>query len=97
MNTRMKLHFNHHQLWLTCNQPFFSVLLLPSNNVMKVVQLCPTPRDPRDYTVHGSLHEIIRKWEPFPSSGHLPNPGIEPRSPTLQADSLPAEPPGKPI
>ena len=28
--------------------------------------------------------------------GNLPNPGIEPRSPTLQADSLPAEPPGKP-
>ena len=34
---------------------------------------------------------------PFPSPGDLPNPGIEPRSPTLQADSLPAEPPGKPI
>ena len=33
--------------------------------------------------------------QPFPSSGDLPNPGIEPRSPTLQADSLPAEPPGK--
>ena len=28
--------------------------------------------------------------------GNLPNPGIEPRSPALQADSLPAEPPGKP-
>ena len=29
---------------------------------------------------------------PFPSQGDLPNPGIEPRSPALQADSLPAEP-----
>ena len=29
--------------------------------------------------------------------GVLPNPGIEPRSPTLQADSLPCKPPGKPI
>ena len=28
---------------------------------------------------------------PFPSQGDLPNPGIEPRSPALQADSLPAE------
>ena len=28
--------------------------------------------------------------------GHLPNPGIKPRSPTLQVDSLPAEPQGKP-
>ena len=34
---------------------------------------------------------------PCPPSGDLPNPGIEPRSPTLQADSLLSEPPGKPI
>ena len=33
----------------------------------------------------------------FPSPGHLPHPGIEPRSPALQEDSLPAEPPAKPI
>ena len=33
---------------------------------------------------------------PFPSPGDLPNPGIEPRSPALQVDSLPSEPPGKP-
>ena len=33
---------------------------------------------------------------PFPSPGDLPNPGIEPGSPALQADSLPAEPPRKP-
>ena len=33
---------------------------------------------------------------PFPSSGDLPNPGIEPRSPTLQVDYLPAKPQEKP-
>ena len=36
---------------------------------------------------------------PFPTPGHLPDPGIEPRSPVspeLQADSLPTEPTGKP-
>jgi len=33
---------------------------------------------------------------PFPSPGDLPDPGIEPRSPTLQADALLSEPPGKP-
>ena len=33
---------------------------------------------------------------PFPSPGHLPNPGIEPRSPVLQIDSLPPELLGKP-
>ena len=32
---------------------------------------------------------------PFPPPGDLPNPGMEPRSPALQADSLPTEPPGK--
>ena len=32
---------------------------------------------------------------PFPSPGDLPDPGIEPTSPALQADSLPSEPPGK--
>ena len=34
--------------------------------------------------------------QPYPSPGDLPNPGIEARSPTLQAESLSAEPPGKP-
>ena len=33
---------------------------------------------------------------PFPFPGDLPDPGIEPWSPALQADSLPPEPPGKP-
>ena len=33
---------------------------------------------------------------PFPSPGDLTKPGIEPRSPTLQVDSLPTEPQGKP-
>jgi len=34
---------------------------------------------------------------PFPSPGDLPDPGIEPVSPALQADSLLSEPPGKPL
>ena len=33
---------------------------------------------------------------PFPSPGDLPDPGTEPRSPTLQADALTSEQPGKP-
>ena len=32
---------------------------------------------------------------PFPSPGDLPDPGIEPRSPALEADALTSEPPGK--
>jgi len=33
---------------------------------------------------------------PFPPPGDLPDPGIEPRTPTLHADALTSEPPGKP-
>ena len=43
-----------------------------------------------------SRPEYCSGW-PFPSPGGLPNPGIESRSPTLWADSLPADPQGKPI
>jgi len=45
-------------------------------------------------------HGLYSPWnspgQPFPSPGKLPNPGIKPRSLTLQAGSLPTEPPGKP-
>ena len=41
-----------------------------------------------------SRQEYWSRW-PFPSPGGLLNPGIEPKSPTLQADSLLSEPPGK--
>ena len=34
---------------------------------------------------------------PFPSPGDLPDPGIKPRSPALQADAFPSAPPGKPV
>ena len=39
----------------------------------------------------------LEHWsgQPMPSAGDLPNPAIKPRSPTLQADSLPSEPQGK--
>ena len=40
-----------------------------------------------------SSSQVYQRGLLFPSPEDLPNPGIEPRSPTLQADSLPAEPP----
>ena len=49
-----------------------------------------------DYTVYGILQARILEWAAVPFSRDLLNPGTEPRSPTLQADSLPTEPPGKP-
>ena len=49
-----------------------------------------------DYTVYGILQVRILEWVAIPFSRGLPNPGIEPKSPALQADSLPVEPHGKP-
>ena len=47
--------------------------------------------------VHGIFPARVLEWVAnFPSPGVLPNPGIEPGSPELQADALPSEPPGKP-
>jgi len=42
------------------------------------------------YTVYGILQARILEWVAFPFFRDLPNPGIEPRSPALKADSLPA-------
>ena len=64
---------------------------------MKVAQSCPTLCDPMDYTAHGILQARILEWVAFPFSRVLPNPGIEPRSPTLQADALTSVPPEKPL
>ena len=56
----------------------------------KVTLSCLTLFDPMDYIVHGILQAKILEWVAFP------NPGIKPKSPTLQVDSLPGEPQGKP-
>ena len=63
----------------------------------KVARSCLALCNPMDYTVHGILQARILEWVAFPFPGDLPNPGIKPRSPALQVDSLPAEPPGKPF
>ena len=47
-------------------------------------------------SIHGNLQARILEWLTFPSSGDFPDPEIELGSPTLQADSLLSEPPGKP-
>ena len=62
---------------------------------VKVAQSSLTLCDPMDFTGHGILQARMLEWVAFPLSRDLPNPGIEPKSPALQADSLPAEPQGK--
>ena len=65
-----------------------------------VAQSCPTLCDcvdcsPSGSSVQGILQARKLKWVAIPP-GELPSPRTEPRPPTLQADSLPAKPPGKP-
>ena len=62
---------------------------------VKVTQSCSTLTP---WTMQSMEFSGPEYWSglPFPSSGDLPNPGMESRSPALQADSLPAKPQGKP-
>ena len=62
----------------------------------EVAQSCPTLCDTMGYRVHGILQARILEWVDFPFSRDFPNLGIKPRSLTLQANSLPAEPQEKP-
>ena len=50
---------------------------------------------PSGCSVHGILQARKLEWLPFLSPGDLPNPGIEPGSAALQADSFPSEPLGE--
>ena len=64
-----------------------------------VTQLCLTLCNPVDCSllvssVHGILQARILEWFSLPSPENLPDPGIEPRFPTLQAESLLSEPLG---
>ena len=78
--------------WVTFTFTFSSCLVTKS---------CPTLCDPRNCSPARLLcpcgFSRPEYWRGLscPPPGDLPNPGIEPRSPTLQADSLPAELPGK--
>ena len=84
-------------------QFYFMLIQIGLTVMFLVAQLCPTLCNPMDCSppassVHGDspgknigmgCHALLQ--------GNLPNPRIEPRSPVLQVDSLPAEPPGKSI
>ena len=65
-----------------------------------VAKLCPTLCNPMVACQTPLSMGFSRQeyWSelPFPSPGDLPDPGIEPKSPTLWTDSLPSETPGKP-
>ena len=63
-----------------------------------IYQLYCDPMDcsPPGSSAHGDSLDKTWSGLPCPTPGDLPNPGIEPRSPSLQSDSLPSETPQKP-
>ena len=86
--------------------PYFFVLTHLFHHFELCVSLCCSVLSCSVVSNSLRLHGLYSPWNSlgqntgvdsqFPSPLDLPNPGIEPRSPSLQADSLPAEPPGKP-
>ena len=71
-----------------------------SESESEIAQSCPTLCDPMDCSLSGSsIHGIFQarvlEWVAISFSGDLPDSGIKPRPPTLQADTLPCEAPGK--
>ena len=87
------------QLHLLCGLSFAYNNWEPDVKSLSRVRLFVTPVD---CSLPGSSSTGFSRqghWSglPFPSPRIFPDPGIEPGSPALQADTLPSEPPGKPI
>ena len=101
MKTDLFQSCGHYWVFQICWHIKCSTLTASSFRIWNSSAGIPSPplallQDPTDFTVHGILQARILEWVAFPSPGELPNPGIEPRSPALQADSSPGEPQGKP-
>ena len=94
--------FMVHVLLKPCLENFEHYFTSEWMKVSEITQSCPTLCNPMDSSLYQASPsmEFSRQecWSglPFPSPGNFPDPGIEPRSPTLQAESLSAEPQGSP-
>ena len=87
--------------FLVCQTRVFASVVSVPLRCAKVLQPCPALCDPVNHSlpgssVHGTLQARILEWVAFPFSRGLSSPGIEPMSPTLQANSLLAESQWKP-
>ena len=83
------------------NETFTIHIWYVCTRARSVPKLCLTPCNPRDCSlpgssIHGTFQARILEWVAISSPGDLPDPGIEPKSPSLQADALMSAPPGRP-
>ena len=91
------------RLWVPWGQGLSnSQMTRPQKVEVLVTQPRPALCDSMDCSLQAPLSMEFSRQEywsglPFPSPGDLPNPGIDLRSPALQVDSLPSQPPGKPL
>ena len=84
------------QICLECTIQLYVSTRVMKWNKVKVAQLCPTLWDPMNYRVHGLLQARILEWVAVPSSRESSQPRDRTQGSSLQAESLPAEPQGKP-
>ena len=70
---------------------------LRSSPMAQLVNTVPLPRNPNRLVESSLYMDGLFPGKRSPSPGDLPNPRVEPGFPALQADSLPSEPPGKPV
>ena len=85
---------NHNSI----NSSYLGILVPNSEELKMKVKVSVMSDSATPWTILSMEFSKPEYWTgyPFPSPGDRPNPGIKPRSPTLQADSSPAEPQGKP-
>ena len=92
-----KIFYSIHKLWN--HREFISAIYYASwlSVSVLIAQLCLILQDPMNWgppgsSIPGISQARIPEWVAIPFSRDLPDPGIEPRSPALKADSLPSEP-----
>ena len=88
-NTLKKLFY----FWFCGSYRDLCPFLLKVKSESEIIQLCPTLWDPIDCSlwgssIHGIFQARVMEWVAISFSRDLPGPGIEPRSPTLQADAF---------
>ena len=87
----------HYLSLFSVNKTSIRIICLKVKVKVLVAQSCLILCDPMDwglpgFSVHRNLQARILEWVSIPSPGDLPDPGIQPGSPALQANSLLSEP-----
>ena len=96
MTFRVFSHIGYYRAWSRVSCATQQVLMLSVSHSLVPDSATPWTAAHQVLLSRGFSRQGYWSGLLFPSPGDLPNPGIKPGSPALQADSLPTEPPGKP-